>query len=111
LHTVLSTLSATLQRLAIHGILRRHRLTISFTAPSAGTLSVGLRTASRHATVLAAGSFAFHAAGSHSVTLLLTKTGRSVLRHAHRVKALLSGTFAQSGAAAATVTLGLTIAR
>jgi hypothetical protein len=88
--------SASLARLALHGLRSRHRLLLTFAAPGAGTLTVQLSMG--HA-VLARGARRFQAAGKGSLTLALTAAGRARLRHAHVLHATLAALFLAAGAA------------
>jgi hypothetical protein len=92
-----------LKKLKIGGLLRKHQVKVSYTAPGAGTLALKLTTtgaAARKATVLATGRAVFAAAGKKTVVLKLSSKGAKVLRHKRKLKGTLSATFTPSGGAA-----------
>lgn len=96
LHGLLKSATAALAH-SIHVLRGKHKLTLVFTAPGAGTLTVVL---SIHGTVLARGSRSFPAAGKGKLTLALTPKGRSRLRLAHVLHATLTVSFLPAGAKA-----------
>src|SRR5205085_897343 len=103
LNSLLSAELKALKKLKIRGLLRKHQVKVSFTAPAAGTLALKLTTtgaAARKATVLASGRAVFAAAGKKAVVLKLSSKGVKVLRHKRKLKGTLSATFTPNGGAA-----------
>jgi len=92
-----------LKKLKIRGLLRKHQVKLTFTAPAPGALALRLTTSSaaaKKATVLATGRAVFAAAGKKTVVLKLSSKGKKVLRHKRKLKATLSATFTPKGGAA-----------
>ena len=92
-----------LKKLKIHGLLRKRRVKVSFTAPVPGTLALKLTTsgaAAKKATLLASGRASFAAPGKKTVVLKLSKKGARLLRHKRRLKATLNATFRPKGGSA-----------
>ena len=111
LHALLATLTRNLQRLAIHGLLHKRKLTFTFTAPAAGTLSATLSTKGRHPSVLASGRVRFASAGKRTVTLKLVPAKTAFLRHAHRLGCTLILKFTPAKGAATTAQGGVSLPR
>jgi hypothetical protein len=107
----LTTSANGLKRLAIHGLLRKGQLALTFSAPGAGTLTVQLTTTGRHPVVIATGQLVYSAAGKRTVTLKLTRKGRTLLRRAHHLGGTLKVTFAPQGGKQASANLGLSLTR
>ena len=101
-------------RLRISGLLRKRRLTIEFTAPSAGTLAARLTatgiSASR-AIVLASGRRAYSAPGNARFAIKLTRKGAKALKRVRRLRATLRVSFTPSGAKAISTTSRVRIRR
>lgn len=78
--------SAALGAAGLPAVLRRGRLTATVGLDEPGTAVLAVRAAGR---TLARGSATFRAAGSETVRLTLTRTGRKVLRRRARVRVVL----------------------
>ena len=100
------TSRAALARLKIGGLLRKGRLTVEFTAPTAGALVARLtaeRSSARRASVLASRPADYAAAGKAKLTIKLTRQGRKRLRTARRLRTTLNASFTPTGAPATSV--------
>jgi hypothetical protein len=103
LQALLSSVGRALKRLAIHGLLHKHQLTLTFTAPAAGTLTVSLATTGRHPFAVASGRVVFAAAGKRALTVRLLRSAARRLRHAPRLNGTLTIKFTpHQGAAKST---------
>ncbi len=111
LHVLLTTLVHGLKRLAIHGLLHQRKLSIGFSAPAAGTLTVTLSTNGRDPTALAAAHVRFATAGQRSVTLTLVRGAAARLRHARRMGCRVTIRFAPAQGAASSVKGGVTLTK
>jgi hypothetical protein len=111
LSALLSSCASALKRMAIHGLIRTHKLSIAFTAPSAGTLTLALTTTGKHAFVVANARVVFTKAGKHGVVLALTGKGLRALRHAHSLRGSLKVTFTPRAGKATTSRLGVSIGK
>jgi hypothetical protein len=111
LSALLTSCATALKRLAIHGLLRRHKFTIAFSAPGPGTLTFTLATLGRHAFTMAGIRAGFLRARSGTITLTLTSKALRTLRHAHSLRARLTAWFTPSGGRTSGYRLDLTIGR
>ncbi len=92
-------------RAAKLGAILKHGYNFKFTAPSAGTLSIGgyLVPVGAHLSstpkpiLLARGAHSFTAYGPATVTLRLTAKGKRVLKHATHLALTIKGVFTQAG--------------
>jgi hypothetical protein len=94
-----------LAKLKIGGLLRKHKFTISFKAPEAGTLTAQLTAsgaAAKRTTVLASGRHVFKAAGKAKLVVKLTSKGRKRLKKVRKLTATLKVSFKPPGAKAFT---------
>ncbi len=91
LGSLLASCAGALKRMAIHGLLRKHKLTLSFEAPGAGTLVLGLTTTGKHPVLVASARVVFRAGGKRNVVLTLTNKGRGALRHARSLRTPAEG--------------------
>jgi hypothetical protein len=95
-------------------LLRRGRVSVGFTAPSAGALSARLTAtgaSARGATLIAAGRHSYTAAGKAKLVLRLTRQGRKRVRSSHRLKAALKVSFTPTGAKAISTTSRVRVRR
>ena len=111
LGSLLTSCAAALRHLAIHGLLRKHKLTLAFSAPGRGTLTLRLSTTGKHAVVVASGKLVFAGAGRRSVVLTLTTKGKTAIRHARTLRGRLKATFTPRGGHAATSTSAVTLSK
>jgi hypothetical protein len=111
LHALLTTLVHGLKRLAIDGLLRKGRLSGSFAAPVAGTLTVTLATRGRHPAVLATGRVRFARAARRTVALTLVRGSAAHLRHARRMSCTLTIRFTPAKGAVGSVRSGVSLRR
>jgi hypothetical protein len=97
-----------LRRLGVHGLRRKKRTVLSYTADQAGVFAVRFTgtpiVAASRAKLLASGKHTFAAAGIARVTLKLTRKGARALRRATGVRGSLKATFTPKGAGAVSVT-------
>lgn len=104
LNSLLSAELKALKKLKIRGLLRKHQVKVSFTAPAPGTLALKLTAsgaaAKKKPVVIASGRASFPAAGKKTVVLKLTSNGKKVLKHKRKLKATLSATFTPTGGVA-----------
>jgi hypothetical protein len=92
-----------LVKLKISGLLRKHKFTVSFKSPAAGTLTAQLTAtgaAAKRVTVLASGRHVFKKAGKAKVVVKLTSKGKKRLKHAHKLRGSLKLTFKPVGGSA-----------
>ena len=111
LGSLLASCAGALKRMAIHGLLRKHKLTLSFEAPGAGTLVLGLTTTGKHPVLVASARVVFRAGGKRNVVLTLTNKGRGALRHARSLRTRLKVTFTPRGARGTASTTGVTLSK
>jgi dipeptidyl aminopeptidase/acylaminoacyl peptidase len=111
LSAVLSSCASALKRTRIRGLVRTHRVTIAFTAPGAGTLTLVLSTSGKHPVIVASGRVVFTGAGKRNVVLRLTGKGLRALRHVRSLRGSLKVTFAPRGGTALSSKLGVSIAK
>ncbi|MGZ6616744.1 MAG: TolB family protein [Solirubrobacteraceae bacterium] len=111
LGSLLASCASALKRMAIHGLLRKHRLTLAFEAPGAGTLVLGLTTTGKHPVLVASARVVFRARGKRNVVLTLTSKGRGALRHARLLRTRLKVTFTPRGARGTASTTGVTLSK
>jgi hypothetical protein len=111
LQALVSSLIHTLKRLAIHGLLHKHQVSVTFTAPGAGTLTVVLQTTGRHPIALAVGRVVFAAVGRRSLVLKLSRTGTGRLRYAHHLNATLKIKFTPRSGVARTALKGVSLSK
>jgi len=107
LRSFLGSEAQALAKLRIRGLLRRGQVKVSFDAPGAGTLAVGVTASAR----IAGGSRTFAAAGKKTVIVKLSRKGSRLLRHARSVRLTLSARFTPRGGSATTATRKLTLKR
>jgi hypothetical protein len=103
-----------LARLGIRGLQRKRRLTIAFSAPTAGTLTARLSASgasARGATVLASGRHVYASDGKAKLTLKLTRKGAKALRRVRRLRATLKVSFTPSGSRAISTTSNFRLKR
>jgi hypothetical protein len=107
--TALDTLIPSGKADTTSALLKHDGLTILFTAPEAGTLSVqwyaasGATTASHRKTkplLVASGQTSFAASGRGTVRIKLTGAGKQLLRHTKRIKVAVKGVFTPKGGVA-----------
>ncbi|HTU96105.1 MAG TPA: hypothetical protein VMF14_09720 [Solirubrobacteraceae bacterium] len=111
LHLLVTALTRALKRLAIHGLLHRGTLSVAFTTPAAGKLTVTLSTKGRHPVVLASGHVTFAKAGKRTVTLALAPAQSARLRRVHRMSCTLGLRFAPTTGKATSVKSGVTLSK
>jgi len=111
LHALLSTMVRGLKRLAIHGLLHKRRLSVTFTAPAAGRLTATLSSTGRHPVALAAGRVVFAQARKRTVTLTLTRAAAARLRHARRISCTLTIRFAPANGQASSIKSAVTLTK
>jgi hypothetical protein len=100
LQSFLKASASALTKLKLHGLATKHRLTLTFKAPSAGTLTAQLVLRVRRTkTVLATGRHVFASAGKATLPLALTGQGRRKLRGAHTLHTTLIVGFTPAGSA------------
>jgi hypothetical protein len=109
LHALLTTLVRGLKRLAIHGLLHKRKLSVAFTAPAAGNLTVTLSTRGRHPKVLATGRAVFAKAAKRRVTLTLARAATARLRGVRHMNCTLTIRFAPASGAASLVKGGVSV--
>jgi hypothetical protein len=107
LRNLLASEARALGKLKIRGLLKRRQIKVSFEAPSAGKLTLGITGSGR----LAAGRLTFTAAGKRAVVIKLSRKGASKLRRARKVRLTLTARFAPTGGSAAAATRRLTLKR
>jgi hypothetical protein len=101
---------------AIRALLRHGKLTQRIAAATAGTLTIRwyattvVRNHPRHR-LLATGRTTYSGAGTKTVPVTLTSTGRAILTRARRIRITGSATFTATGAPPATVTLTFVLQR
>ena len=103
----------------IGALLKHGGLTLPFTAPEAGTLSLswyfvpkGAKLAKHVKPVLvASGKLTFARAGAGQLKLRLTAAGRRQLKHARRLKLTAKATFVPSGGAVVSATASVALGR
>jgi hypothetical protein len=95
LRSLLKAGATALSKQALHGLRTRRRLSLSFKAPAAGTLTVKLLV---HSAVLAKAHHTFAAPGRATLALALTAAGRKQLAHAHALRGTLTVSFLPRGA-------------
>ena len=91
-----------------------NRFTLSFTAPTAGTLVVrwySIKTKRKKAVLLATGRRKYTRPGVGKVVMKLSKKGKRILRKGKRVKITAKATFTPLGGKAVTVSKKLTVKR
>ena len=104
----------------ISALLKHGSYTVSFRAPGRGALSVSWffvpkgahlakAKAKAKATLVASGKTSSHSAGTVKLTVKLTAKGRSLLKHAHRVKLTSKGVYTPSGARGVSTTKSFTL--
>lgn len=104
---LLKLLTPTGGQAKITAVLANRGYTASFDAPSPGSLI-----ASWHRDgLLATGTAAYAKAGVEKLTVTLTRYGRHLLRQAHRLTLLATGTFTPSGGSPVTVSTTITLRR
>jgi hypothetical protein len=105
----------------ISSLLKHGGLTLSFTAPEAGTLAVqwyqvptGAKLAKKtkaKPVLVASGKLTFSGAGTGKVKVTLTAQGKKLLRHTKRLTLTAKATFTPSGGTAASITSGFQVKR
>jgi hypothetical protein len=108
---LLTGCATALKHLAIHGLLRKHRLSIAFQAPGRGTLTLTLSTTGKRSVVVASGRLTFTRAGTRNVVLALTSKGMGAIRHARTLHGRLKATFTPRGARGTTSMTGVTLSK
>ncbi len=99
----LKSLSKGLTKAKLHGLRRSHHVSVSFKAPSAGTLTAQLSVRAGHANVvLASGRHVFGSASSSALSLALTSNGKKRLAKVHSLRCTLTVAFTPAGAHQAT---------
>jgi hypothetical protein len=114
--SLLSTEARALGKLKIGGLLKKHQLKVSFTAPAPGALglklSVSGSAAKKKPIVIASGRASFSAAGQKkTVVLKLTSKGKKVLKHKRKLKGTLSATFTPTGGSPVTAKKSVSLKR
>jgi hypothetical protein len=124
--TVAQVLAALRAILGAHGknasiksLLKHGSYSVSFAAPSAGSLVIswyevpkGAKLAkSKKPVLVASGHMTFESAGSATVKIKLTGKGRALLKHSKRLKLTAKGSFTPSGAASTSATRSFSIKR
>ena len=103
----------------LHRLLKRGTLAISFTAPTAGTLSiawyrtqsVNRRTSKARLVPVASGKAVFRSGGAKSILIRLTKSGKRVLKDVKHLELTAKATFIPNGKAAVADQKTLTLKR
>lgn len=102
----------------IGNLLKHGGLSLSFTAPEAGVLSVqwyevpkGAKLSRAKPVLIASGQTRFGGPGKGAVLVRLTRTGKGVLRKAKRLRLVMSEGFASSAATPAKVAASLLLVR
>jgi hypothetical protein len=112
-----SQLTPTGKTAKIAALLRRG-YAIAFTALGRGAVVIdwyylpkGAHLASRKPVLVAAGTRTFKTAGTLTITIKLTTTGRRLLKHARRIRLTAKGTFTAVAAPAISATKTFTLTR
>ncbi len=124
--TVAQVLAALRAILGAHGknasiksLLKHGSYSVSFAAPSAGSLVIswyevpkGAKLAkSKKPVLVASGHMTFQSAGRATVKIKLTGKGRALLKHSKRLKLTAKGSFTPSGAASTSATKSFSVKR
>jgi hypothetical protein len=124
--TVAQVLAALRAILGAHGknasiksLLKHGSYSVSFAAPSAGSLVIswyevprGAKLAkSKKPVLVASGHMTFQSAGSARVKIKLTGKGRALLKHSKRLKLTAKGSFTPAGAASTSATKSFSVKR
>ncbi|MFL5831240.1 MAG: hypothetical protein ACJ76X_15105 [Solirubrobacteraceae bacterium] len=106
---LLTNSAAALKRLAIHGLVHKHKFSITFSAPGPGTLIFTFATLGRHGFTMAGVRARFLRARSGTITLTLTRKALRTLRHASSLRGRLTASFTPSGGRTSGYRLDLTL--
>jgi hypothetical protein len=109
LGALLSNSATALKRLAIHGLVHKHKFSITFSAPGPGTLTFTFAALGRHGFTMAGVRARFLRARSATITLTLTSKALRTLRHARSLRGRLTASFTPSGGRASGYRLDLTL--
>jgi hypothetical protein len=114
LRALLGSEAKALKKLKIKGLLRKGKVSVSFTAPAPGTLTLALTAsgaAAKKKVTIASGRATFAAAGKKTIALKLSRKGRKVLKHKRKLKGTLSATFKPTGGKAVSARSSVTLKR
>jgi hypothetical protein len=114
LRSFLGSEARALKKLKIKGLLRKGKVSVSFSSPVAGTLTLALTApgaAAKKKVTIASGRASFAKPGKKTVTLKLTGKGRKVLKHKRKLKGTLSATFKPSGGSSVSAKTSVSLKR